>query len=110
MGCRVTKVFVEGKYVPVIVCSRAALTQRCVVCRTQYDIRLCDYPLRGVQQGQTCDRPVCGTHATHQEPDVDWCPSHARLVAAHQHALEPPARPEPAACASDPLRREGHGL
>ena len=82
MGCRTTKVFIEGKYVPVIVCGRQAHAKRCVVCQTQYDIKLCDYPLAGPKQGQMCDRPVCGVHATHQEPDTDFCPSHARVVTA----------------------------
>ena len=88
MGCRATKVFIEGKYVPVIVCSRMAPAKRCVVCFTQYDVKLCDYPLVGSKAGQTCDRPVCGVHAVHQEPDFDLCPSHARFVATRQHDLE----------------------
>ena len=84
MGCRATRIFVEGKYVPVIVCSRTAPAKRCVVCFTQYDIKLCDYPLTGAKQGQTCDRPVCGTHAIHQEADTDYCPSHARVLAVQE--------------------------
>mgnify|MGYP001566962773 CR=1 FL=1 len=84
MGCRTTKVFIEGKYVPVIVCSRMAPAKNCVVCHTQYNIKLCDYPLTGDKQGQTCDRPVCGTHAVHQDPDTDYCPSHARVLAVSQ--------------------------
>ena len=89
MGCRATKVLVGGEYVSMIVCGRQAHAKRCVVCQTQYIIKLCDYPLIGTKQGQTCDRPVCGTHAMHREPDVDLCPSHARAVAAQQHQLEP---------------------
>ncbi len=81
MGCRVTKIFVEGKYIPAIVCGRYGPAKYCVVCGTQDNIKLCDYPLHGVKQGQTCDRPVCRMHATHQEPDVDYCPSHARRIA-----------------------------
>ena len=80
MGYRVTHVLVDGEPVTMIVCSRGVVAQRCVVCRTQYDLKLCDFPLRGEKQGQTCDRPVCGTHATHQEPDFDLCPSHGRVL------------------------------
>ena len=84
MGCRVTHVLVDGEPVAMIVCGRKARGKQCVVCKTQYDIRLCDYPLRGAKQGQTCGRPVCGAHAMHQPPDVDYCPSHARVLAVSE--------------------------
>lgn len=68
-----------------IICSRSAPSWRCVVCSTQYDIKLCDFLLRGPKSGQTCDRPVCGTHAYHIDPDVDYCPSHARVLYNNKH-------------------------
>lgn len=64
-----------------IICSRVAPPRRCVVCGTQYNIKLCDFPLTGPKAGQTCDRPVCGTHAHHVEPDTDLCLPHARYTA-----------------------------
>jgi hypothetical protein len=78
MPCR-THVRPDGGVLSV--CSRGAgARSRCIVCTTVYDIKLCDYPLRGAKAGQTCSRPVCGRHARHQEPDLDYCPAHARLV------------------------------
>ena len=92
MGCRVTHTLVDGEPVTMIVCGRKAAVPCCVVCRTQYDIKLCDYPLVGTKLGQTCDRPVCGVHAVHQEPDFDLCPSHARIVGAQQQVQRLGAR------------------
>ena len=77
----------RGVRASMIVCGRQAHAKRCVVCQTHDNLKLCDYPLAGPKHGQTCNRPVCGTHATHQEPDFDLCPSHARIVAAQQQAL-----------------------
>lgn len=67
-----------------IVCSRIVPAKRCVVCHTQFNIKLCDFALSGPKAGQTCDRPVCATHAHHIDPDVDFCPSHARVLEAQQ--------------------------
>ena len=54
--------------------------RRCVVCNvpeTMASIRLCDAP---VGKGKTCDRVVCVEHATHVEPDTDYCGQHATLA------------------------------
>ena len=69
-----------------IICRRSTPSPRCVVCGTWRQITLCDFPLTGPKAGQTCDRPVCATHATHAEPDTDYCPSHARVLAEQQEA------------------------
>jgi len=56
--------------------------RRCVVCNipdTMATMKLCDGPVPG-KPGQTCDAPVCVEHAHHVEPDVDYCPTHARLI------------------------------
>ena len=86
MSCRVTKIPVATEhgqaYGYAIVCSRKAPVKRCVTCGTQYDIKLCDFPLTGEKSGQTCDRPVCGAHALYVEPDTDYCPAHTRLLAS----------------------------
>ena len=93
MACRHTKIPVATEhgieYAHAIVCGRRTPVQRCVVCGTQYDMKLCDFPLRRDKTGKTCDRPVCGTHAHHVEPDTDLCPTHARVMQAKQMELMP---------------------
>lgn len=37
---------------------------------------LCDYP---VGDGKTCDRPICGEHATEIAPEVHYCAGHMKL-------------------------------
>ena len=71
----------DGPLVPAIVCIRGDRRSACVVCSRTVDIVLCDFPLTGPKTGQTCSRPVCRLHATHEEPDTDYCPTHARLRA-----------------------------
>lgn len=44
--------------------------------------RQCDYPVKGRKSG-TCDRHLCGSHATSAGPQTDYCPPHAKLVAAN---------------------------
>lgn len=84
MHCRTATIPVATEhgmeYAHAIVCSRTA-ARRCVVCGTTRAIKLCDFPLTGPKAGQTCDRPVCVTHATHEDPDTDYCPRHARMLA-----------------------------
>jgi hypothetical protein len=81
MQCRPMKIAVATERgletVHAIVCSRTDTRKRCVVCQSSRDLRLCDFPLQGGKAGRTCDRPVCGAHATHEAPDTDYCPSHA---------------------------------
>ena len=51
--------------------------RRCVVCNmpeTMATIRLCDHP---TSPKRTCDAVVCVEHATHVEPNTDYCPAHA---------------------------------
>jgi hypothetical protein len=67
------------------VCSRGRqpAARRCVVCKrpaSQGPLFLCDWPLHGTKAGQTCDRPVCQEHASHRDPDLEYCPAHARLA------------------------------
>ena len=50
--------------------------RRCVACNipeTMAGIRLCDAPVGA----GTCDAGVCVEHATHVEPNTDFCPRHA---------------------------------
>jgi hypothetical protein len=37
---------------------------------------LCDYP---VGEGQTCDLPLCASHAYEVAPNVHYCPGHLTL-------------------------------
>jgi hypothetical protein len=63
-----------------IVCSRETRMRRCSVCkRSTRDYRLCDYPIAGER---TCDRVLCAACAAHVEPDTDYCPDHAALLAS----------------------------
>jgi hypothetical protein len=64
------------EYATAIVCSRGHASKRCVTCGTTREIMLCDWALRGATAGQTCDRPVCRTHARHVGTDTDYCPRH----------------------------------
>lgn len=64
-----------------IVCSRGRRPKRCSSCG-RASSKLCDYPLRGEKAGKTCDLPICDACATHVPPDTDYCPPHARLMAA----------------------------
>lgn len=68
--------------VTAIVCGSRRLSGKpCVGCGRP-STKLCDYPMRGVKAGQTCSRPVCDKCAVHQDPDVDFCPTHGRMLTA----------------------------
>lgn len=60
-----------------IACSRGPRT-RCKCGRVA--TLLCDWPLHGSKEGQTCDRPLCSRCATNVGPDRDYCPSHAEMA------------------------------
>ncbi len=72
MSCHT--VIVDGS--AMIVCTRGP-RKRCVVCRSEHHLTLCDYE---VAPGRTCDTAACIYHAHHLEPDVDYCPRHAQLL------------------------------
>lgn len=61
-----------------IVCTREK-RKRCHVC-DRPAAKLCDFPLRGRKQGQTCSRPMCSRHAfSRGERDgdtIDYCQVH----------------------------------
>lgn len=60
-----------------IVCGRVQPGRRCK-CGTPTRL-LCDFPLGGAKEGQTCDKPVCSNCSVHEEPNKDYCLAHARL-------------------------------
>jgi hypothetical protein len=70
----------DGKFA--IVCTRGQKKKPCVVCGRPGEV-LCDYPLSGAKTGAgqrpTCDRLICRRCAVRIRPDVDYCPTHARL-------------------------------
>lgn len=41
---------------------------------------LCDFPLKGKKEGQTCDRPMCRRHAKLIKHNTHYCPAHAKAV------------------------------
>lgn len=45
---------------------------------------LCDYPLKGKKEGQTCDKLLCAVHAKlikkTANGSIHYCPTHARMV------------------------------
>jgi len=62
-----------------VVCGGARSRPReCSACHGKTrDSRLCDFPVGG---GKTCDAVICPRCATHQAPDVDFCPAHAKQL------------------------------
>lgn len=74
MGCRP---FNAGGGVTGIACSRGS-GKPCSACGASKATRLCDYPLRGAKQGQTCSRPICDKCTVKVGPERDYCPPHAR--------------------------------
>ena len=80
MPCRI--VTLPG-YDRALACSRERYPRqrRCIVCNvpeSMATIKLCDGPaLRG---SGTCDQVLCVDHALHVDPDLDYCPTHARLI------------------------------
>jgi len=68
----------EGRYA--IVCSRGGQrTKPCAICGRPGGL-LCDFPLTGEKQGKTCDRSICRNCAVSRGPEIDYCPTHARMV------------------------------
>lgn len=66
--------------ITVIVCRRGRRRAApCSVCSEPHT-KLCDFPLKGSKEGQTCDAKLCDTHASRSGPP-DYCPAHARFVA-----------------------------
>ena len=61
------------------ICTRGNRSKPCAICGRPHT-KLCDYPLHGAKAGKTCDRPLCERCAVHQEPDVDFCPTHAAMM------------------------------
>ena len=64
-----------------IICSRGSRPIVCEICGKRGD-KLCDFPLTGEKAGKTCDRHLCAKCAVHVGRDVDYCPTHARMVGA----------------------------
>ena len=75
-----------GNGASAIVCTRGRSTKRCVICGLPGG-KLCDFPLTGAKAGKTCDRSLCAKCAVHREPDIDYCPTHARMVEAEKEEL-----------------------
>jgi hypothetical protein len=74
MTCEVVKL---GDGTSMISCScgsrgRVAKSERCGWCERR-GTKLCDQP---VGDGKTCDRRICPGHASHVEPNRDYCPDH----------------------------------
>lgn len=61
--------------------SRGQRSKPCSVCGRRGE-KPCDYPLTGDKSGKTCDRSLCRNCAVSRGNDVDYCPAHARMVAA----------------------------
>lgn len=71
------------------VCSRGTRTREkpCAYCKTRPSRYLCDAPLRGKRQGQTCDGAICESCATLIAENTHLCPSHRRERDAHEAKL-----------------------
>lgn len=61
-----------------IICSRSSRAKRCEICGKPGG-KLCDFPLSGPKSGKTCDRSLCVACAVHVDPDIDYCPAHAKV-------------------------------
>jgi hypothetical protein len=68
----------DGRFA--IACGRGDRAPLCSVCHQRRAPKLCDFPLTGEKTGRTCDRPLCEKCAVHQNPDIDYCPAHARML------------------------------
>ncbi len=66
-----------------IICTRRGPAKRCCSCGGPSS-KLCDFPLTGAKAGATCDRPVCQSCAVHRDPDIDYCPTHGRIIEAKE--------------------------
>lgn len=53
---------------------------------------LCDYPLKGKKEGQTCDRSICRTHAKlikkTAEGSIHYCPVHQKMAEKEAREFE----------------------
>lgn len=77
MGCDIKK-DPDGQ-VTAIICNRGTKRSYCQDCHRPCD-KLCDFPLTGEKEGQTCDRKMCPRHSVHVEgKDLDYCLTHARM-------------------------------
>lgn len=68
--------------VTLIACSRGSSLPPCSCgARAEY---LCDYPLKGSKEGQTCDRPLCRRCAKlirkTASGSIHYCPAHQRIA------------------------------
>lgn len=77
MGCDIKKD--PDGHLTTIICSRGGKRIYCTDCGRPCG-KLCDFPLTGDKEGQTCDRPICPRHSAHVEgQDIDYCLVHARM-------------------------------
>lgn len=83
MGC---EVLYDGQGRPMgFACSRNSENKRgtcCVPGCGRVAEYLCDYPLRGEKEGQTCDKAMCTSHAKLIKHDTHFCPAHAKIISA----------------------------
>lgn len=100
-----------------VLCNDRAKRNRCQVCKENWSIAQCDYPVggpckkcrgSGVKDGyncqtcagtgrRMCNRYLCNDCRTHREPEEDYCPEH-RVAAG----FPPLVRKEPCAWALKP--------
>lgn len=71
----------SGKPVTIISCSRRHRLEFCETegCLHEYTV-LCDFPLRGRREGETCSRKLCGRCAVVVGPDAHNCSAHAKIT------------------------------
>jgi hypothetical protein len=71
--------------ITVIVCRRGQRSRGGAPCSVpgcgETHTHLCDYPLKGKKEGQTCDAKLCESHATRLGPGKDYCPAHTKFAA-----------------------------
>jgi protein-arginine kinase activator protein McsA len=56
-----------------ICCSRGTKPKWCAFCHERPATKLCDYKL---ENGKTCDAPICDHCTTNGGKDIDYCPRH----------------------------------
>jgi hypothetical protein len=73
-------------------CSRGGRSRRRCFCGKPA-VALCDYALTGRKAGDTCDAPLCGTHAhrqgrhqsgEHKGDTIDYCLVHHEMTKGQQ--------------------------
>ena len=84
MGCE-RFVSEDGKSIGFACSRRGAIWSPCSVpgCGSQGKY-LCDFPLKGKKEGQTCDRRVCSTHAKLIRHNTHYCPIHVKMSEAEE--------------------------